>query len=439
MRVFTLVWAGQAVSLIGTAMTTFGIGVWVFAHTGSPTAFATLIMTGALPGLLALPFAGTLVDRWDRRRVMLLSDLGTAVTPLAALALDAAGALRLWELYVLVALGSMFKAFQWPAFSSLVPQLVGPDDPDALGRANGRVGLAEAAAMVLGELLGGGLYAVTGLSGLLGADLVSFLFAVATTLLSYRLLPALPPPRRPDAERGTLRSETAQGWRFIRERPGLSGLLTFFALNNLLMETALVLVPPLVLSAHTPAALGLVNAVGAVGMVAVSGLVSLVRLPRNLVRAVLTVAAGHGCLLVVMGLGHGSPAVLAAGLFGILGGYAVTNAVTATLWQHKTPTGLQGRVFAVRRMIAWSAEPVAYGLAGPLAQYVGGPLASSAHRLTGAGSGAGGGAGIAMVFLLSGPLLLAVAALTWLRPRVRRMERELPDATAERELVTSPA
>jgi DHA3 family macrolide efflux protein-like MFS transporter len=216
--------------------------------------------------------------------------------------------------------------------------------------------------------------------------------------------------------------EMAEGLRFIRQRPGLMGLLVFFAANNLLMEMSLVLVAPLVLGSHAPSALGVVNAVGAVGMIVVSGLLSVVRLPRGLVRTVFAVTVLHGGLLLLMGA-HPTLWVLALGLFGVLGGYAVTNAVTPTLWQRKTPTEIQGRVFAVRRMIAWSAEPVAYGLAGPVALHVGGPLARAApwHAATGQE------AGIAMVLLLAGPLLLTVAALAYARPRVRHLEHELAD------------
>jgi MFS transporter, DHA3 family, macrolide efflux protein len=441
-RVFNLIWIGQAASMIGTAMTVFGLGVWVFAETGSPTAFATLIMAGSLPGLLALPVAGTLVDRWDRRTAMLFSDLGTAVLPLAVLVLHATGALRLWHLYALVACASVSKAFQWPAFSSLVAQIVGKDH---LSRANSRVALAEAGGMVLGDLLGGVLYGVVGLNGLLLTDLASFGLAAGTTLLSFRLLPPVPPRRAaasavdrqagdgaPRSRGAQLRAETAEGWRFIRQRPGLLGLLVFFAMNNLLMEMALVLVGPLVLSNHTPSALGMVNAVGAVGLIVVSGVLSVVRAPRRLVRAVLTVTVLHSCLLIAMGV-QSALWMLAAGLFGILGGYAVTNAVTPTLWQRKTPTEIQGRVFAVRRMVAWSAEPVAYGVAGPVAAHVGAPLADSAGL-----SGSGPGAGISMVFLLAGPLLLTAAAVTYARPRVRRLERELPDVDLPKAGAGSP-
>ncbi|QFU90244.1 MFS transporter [Amycolatopsis sp. YIM 10] len=418
MRVFNLIWAGQGVSLIGSAMTTFGIGVWVFLDTGSPTYFATLVLAASLPALLVLPVAGALVDRWDRRRVMLLSDTGAALAPAGVVLLHTTGALQLWHVYVLVGIGAVFKAFQWPAFSALVPQLV---DKDNLGKANGRVSLIEAAGQVFGALLGGGLYALIGLRGLLVVDLLTLAAALGTLLYSFRWLPVEPPRPRGDGPATTHRDELLEGWRFIRERPGLLGILLFFAANNLVMEMAIVLVGPLVLSTHTPADLGLVNAIGWTGMTVVSLAISMTRGPRRLIRAILTVATCHAVLVLAMGIEQ-SVWMLAAGMFGILGGYAVTNAASATLWQLKTPQDKQGRVFAIRRMVAWSAEPIAYGLAGPIAQLVGTPLA---QRLD-----LGQGGGIAVVFLLVGPALLLVVALTWLRPRVRHAERELPDAIA---------
>ncbi|MEN3304477.1 MAG: transporter, family, macrolide efflux protein [Micromonosporaceae bacterium] len=435
MRVFNLIWAGQAVSLIGTSMTTFGIGVWVFATTGSPTAFTTLIMAGSLPGLLTLPFAGVITDRWDRRRVMLLSDVGTAAGPLVLLTLNSAGMLQVWHLYLMVAISAVFKAFQWPAFSSLVPQLV---PKDQLSRANGRVGLAEAGGMVFGDLLGGLLYGLNGLNGLLLADLSTFAVALCTTLMSYRLRPAIPPVRPQGAQRRPIRSEMAEGWRFIRQRRGLLGLLVFFAFYNLMMEMALVLVAPLVLSSHQPSTLGVINAVGAVGMIAASGVMSVTRQPRHLVRAILAVAVLHAFLLLGAGVTHGAPVLLAIVMFGVLAGYAVTNAVTPTVWQRKTPPEVQGRVFSIRRLLAWSADPIAFGIAGPLTEFVGtplanGPLADSAGPIT--GSGVGGG--IAVVFLLSGVLLLVVVACV---PRVvRRLEQELPDAVGKDETASPVA
>jgi MFS family permease len=426
-RVFNLIWAGQAASLIGSAMTAFGVGVWVFQETGSPTAFALLILAASLPGLLVLPVAGALVDRWDRRRVMILSDAGTVCVPLTIVALYQADALALWHVYALAAVLSVFRAFQWPAFSALVVQIV---PKSRLGQANGRMAAAEAAGQLLGALFGGVLYGLTGLTGLLVVDVVTFVVAVTTVLVSLRMLPAAPPrgATGDGTGRGQLLRELPEGWRFIRQRPGLFGLLIFFAGNNLIMEMAIVLVPPLVLSTAGPAELGVVNAVGWTGMVVVAGILSVTRQPRDGVRAILVVASLHAVLVLSMGLHH-SIWTVGAAMAGILGGYAVTNAVTATIWQLKTPSQVQGRVFAVRRMMAWSAEPVAYGLAGPFVVLAGTPLTDEGGLFRGV-TGGGPGAGIAAVFLLLGPVLLAVVAATALRPSVRHLERDLPDAVS---------
>jgi MFS family permease len=434
MRLFSLIWSGQGISLIGSAMTVFGISTWVYLTTGSPTCFTTLILAGSLPGLLALPLAGALVDRWDRRSVMLLSDAGSAAAPLGVFLLHFAGVLQIWEVYALIAIGAVFKAFQWPAFSALVPQIVSRKD---LAKANGRVSLIEAAGQVFGALLGGALYGLVGLGGLVLFDMLSFVLSIGTLLLSMRWWRA-ESPDGPAPQRQPLLAEILEGWHHIRQRPGLLGLLTFFAGNNLMMETAVVLVPPLVLSANDPAKLGVVNAIGSTGMVIVSLVISLTRGPRRRIRAVLTVAACQGLIVIFMGATH-TVWTLAAGMFAILGGYAVSGAATSTLWQLKTPREVQGRVFAVRRMFAWSAEPIAYGLAGPIAQFVGTPLVSGHGALAdtvGRLTGSGQGGGIAAVLLMAGPLLLCIVALTWLRPRVRHLETDLPDVPEQAEPAT---
>ncbi|MFB9449218.1 major facilitator transporter [Dactylosporangium vinaceum] len=428
MRVFNVLWAGQVVSLVGSSVTAFGVGIWVYASTGSPTAYTLLVLAVSLPGIVLLPMAGALVDRWDRRRAMLLSDAGTALVTLAALILLATGVFALWQLYVMAVLLSVFKAIQWPAFSALVSEIV---PREQLGRANGRIGLAEAVGEVLGAVLAGSLYAVLSLRGLLLIDVLTFTAALGTMLWSLRRLPPRPP--RAGAAREPLGGELSAGWRFIRARPGLSGLLTFFAVHNFGMQLVIVLVPPLVLTLSGPAAYGIVEAVGWAGMVLVGALISVTRQPRRRVRAILVVGGVHAVLVAAMGLTHSVWAV-AAGMFAILGGWAVTNAVTATLWQLKTPLDVQGRVFAVRRMLAWSAQPLAYAVAGPVAQYAaaplvdaGGPLAASLGRVTGGGIAGG----IALLFLAAAPLLLGIVAVSALRPRVRLLESELPDVPGE--------
>ncbi|MFH0240856.1 MFS transporter [Streptomyces sp. HK10] len=441
MRVFNLIWFGQLVSLIGSAVTVFGLGVWVFDTTGSVTYFSTVVLAASLPGVLALPAAGALVDRWDRRRTMLLSDAVAVVVPAAVGLAHHAGVLVMWHVYALVAVSSVCTAFQWPALSALVPEIVPPNE---LSRANGRIGLADGMGRLVGAALGGALYTVIGLSGLVALDVLTFCVAVGTLIVAgrWRAADGTGAPGRAHAaeEDGTgaaedgpgprrsVRRDVAEGWRFIRARRGLLGLLVFFAVTNLAVELVVVLVPPLVLSIGTPAQLGTVEAVGWAGMLLVGFYLSLRRAPTRRVAAILAITSVNGLLVLACGV-HPSPWVIAAALFGVLGGYSVINVVTATLWQLKTPREMQGRVFAVRRAIAWSTGPVAYGLAGPLVELVARPLVSSGGALeTTVGRITGTGADIALVFLGAGLLLLAAVAVTTARPRVIRLEQEVPDA-----------
>jgi MFS family permease len=420
-RVFNIIWSGQALSLIGSTMTTFGVGIYVYLQTGSAASFTTLVLAGTLPGIVLLPVAGALVDRWDRRWAMMVSDAGSALAPLIAVVLLATGQLRLWHLYALAVLLSVFKAVQWPAFSALVPQIVSRGQ---LSAANGRIGVAEAVGAVGGALLGGALYPVLGLVGLLTVDVVTFTIAVLTVLVTTRMIPSAPARTSTSVFAGL-----TEGWRFIRARRGLFGLLVFFAANNFGMQTVIVLVPPLVLTLASPGIYGVVEAVGWAGMAIGSVVVSATREPRRKVATIMVVGLVHAVLVLAMGLTH-SVWVVMAGMFGILGGYSVINAVTATLWQLKTPTEVQGRVFAVRRMISWSSQPFAYACAGLLAQYVATPLVTGDGALAGTVgrvTGDGQVGGIALLFLFSAVLLLGTQLLLWLRPAVRNVETDLPD------------
>lgn len=108
MRAFTMVWAGQVVSLLGTAMTQFALTVWAYELTGSATALALVAFFSFGPSVLFSPFAGALVDRWNRKRVMMLSDLAAGISTFVLLVLYLSGNLQIWHLYVAGAFAGLF-------------------------------------------------------------------------------------------------------------------------------------------------------------------------------------------------------------------------------------------------------------------------------------------------------------------------------------------
>lgn len=428
LRTFLLIWLGQLVSLIGSGLTGFALGVWVYQRTGSVTQFALISLFTALPGIVFSPIAGALVDRWDRRRAMILSDAGAGLCTLSVALLFLAGRLEVWHIYMTMAISSTFSAFQWPAYSAATTLLV---PKEHLGRASGMVQLGGAAAQIASPALAGALMGTIRVQGVMLIDFATFLFAVFTLLLVR--VPRPETTAEGEAGQGSLLREAAYGWTYIRARPGLFGLLLFFAASNFATGIVQVLFTPLVLSFTTAAVLGVLLSIGGLGFLIGSLTMSVWGGPRRRVYGILGTHLLMGAVLFVAGF---PPRAWTLGVAAFLCffGMPISNGCSQAIWQSKTAPDVQGRVFAVRRMIAWASLPLAYLAAGPLADRVfepllteGGLLASSVGQIIGVGVGRG----VGLLFIILGFVILLATLVAYLYPRLRQVEAEIPDFVAD--------
>ncbi|MEH1790841.1 MFS transporter [Nostoc sp.] len=423
--VFVLIWFGQLVSLIGSSLTRFALGIWVYQRTGSVTQFGLILLFAMLPGILISPVAGALIDRWNRRFCMILSDSGAALSTLAIALLLFADKLEIWHIYLASAVSSAFTAFQWPAYAAATTLLV---PKQLLGRANGMVEAAEAAAEILSPAIAGVLIANIKIQGIIFIDFATFVFSVITLLCVH--FPEVRTITEGKAGKEPLLREAAFGWTYITARSGLLALLVFIAAVNFLTGVVNVLVTPLVLAFAPVTVLGTVMSVGGSGMLIGSLLMSIWGGVKRPIYAVLSFTLLGGLSIMFAGLRPSIP-VFFVTAFLYFFGLPIINASSQVIWQKKVAPDIQGRVFAVRRMIAWGALPLAYLLAGPLADRVfnpllvaGGPLAASIGQIIGIGPGYG----IALLFVIMGTLTVFAAIAGYFYPRLRFVEEELPDA-----------
>lgn len=432
-RVFWMTWFGQLISLIGSGVTSFAVGAQIFQTTGSTTQYALLTFFYFAPMMLLAPVAGALIDRWDRRRAMLLADLGSGFSTVLILLLVLASKhghleLRAWHFYAPVALGACFSAFRWPAFFATVALVV---PKKHLGRANAMADIANAAGQIVSPIIAGALVSSVGLQGVILADLCSFVFAVGSLLLVR--FPQPTTSREGQAGRGRLKDEIRIGWHFIRSRPGLLGLLGFTAVSTFVMSLVTLLITPLILAFSDIKTLGMIASVAGMGGLLGGVVMSIWGGPKRLVVGIVLFQALSGLVLF---LAAPVPSVtlvaVAAGLY--LFCMPPTAASSMALWQRKIPADLQGRASAARRLVLLCAPPLAGLVAGPLADHLfepwmkpGGLLASSFGRLLGVGPGRG----IALLFLALGVVTLLNALVAWMNPRVRHVQAELPDALPE--------
>lgn len=439
LRNFLLIWFGQLVSGVGSRLSAFALGIWVLQSTGSTTRFALIFVAMAVPALLVSPLAGALVDRWDRRRVMLGCELLSAASMLTLAALLAFDRLALWHIYAGVGLSSLANAFLAPAYSASIPLLA---TREQLSRVNGLVQTGAAVAQVAGPLLAGVLVSSISLHGVLLVDAASFLTGAAALALAR--VPRPPRADAPDAadaaEGGGLWREAGEGWRYVRSRGGLLGLLSVFGVNNFLFGIASIAITPLVLSFADPAMLGLQMGLGGAGLLLGGLAMTASGGPTRRIHGVLGCSLLAGLALALHGLAPSMLLVTAAG-FALFAMLPVIGACNDSLWQSKVPAALQGRCFAIQRVLSESAMPVGYVLAGPLAERLFEPLLARDGALAdslGRWIGTGAGRGIGLMFITLGLLMAAVALAAWCVPAVRHVE-QLPDAcdgpavTTERE------
>lgn len=430
MRAFTLVWLGQLLSLFGTAMTGFALTIWAWQITGSATALALVGFFHFAPVVLFSPIAGALVDRWNRKLVMMLSDLAAGLSTVAVLILYAFGVLEIWHLYVAGAFAGTFGAFQFPAYSAAITLML---PKQQYARASGMLSLAESASGIAAPLMAAGLLAVIGIAGILVIDIVTFLIALGTLLVVH--IPQPPVTEAGLQGRGSLLREAGYGFRYIFARPSLLGLQLVFFGSNLAGMLGITVLAPSILArtGNSAAILGTVQSAGAVGGVVGALILSAWGGPRRKVHGVLLgMALGSLFGNTLIGLGRGLP-VWAAASFLSMVFWPIVNGSNQAIWQAKVAPDVQGRVFAVRRLIAQVTGPAAMLIAGPLADRVLEPAMQPAGALApvfGGLVGTGPGAGMALLLFLAGLLGIGVGLAGYTFRAVRNAEDLLPDHDA---------
>ena len=428
MTAFTIVWAGQLVSVLASSMTQFALTIWAYQETGSALALGAVNTFFLIPFLLLSPIAGAMVDRYDRKLMMMVSDLTAVLATAALLIIHASGHLQIWHLYIAAVVNGLGSTFQWPAYSAAISTMVPKEN---YSRANGMMSLIYSGPAVLAPMLAGILLPIIQLTGILTIDVVTFFLAIGALLIVD-----VPQPVKTvegQAEQGSLLKEGLYGFKYIFARRSLLGLLIFFICLNFTVGMAINLFAPFILirTNYNSASLGAVESAAAVGAV-VGGI--LVTAWSGFKRRMTNIFVGEAVtglfMLTLFGLGRSLPVWI---IFAALGSITpvFVNGSSQAIWQSKVAPDLQGRVFSARRMIAWITDPITPLLAGALADYVtepgmqaGGLLARTFGWLVGTEPGSG----MALQFFFAGiTYMLVVLGVYLFFPVVRNLEDLLPD------------
>ncbi len=426
MFAFTLVWLGQIVSVLGSSMTGFGLTIWMYQQTKSATALGLMQVAFITPFLLLSPIAGVMVDRHNRKLMMMVSDLAAGLSTLAMLILFATGHMQFWFLYVANAINGIGNTFQWPAYSAAISTMV---PKKQYGRANGMMSLIEAGPGVLAPVLAGALLPFIKISGIMLIDVLTFILAIGVLLMVH-----VPQPERTlegKAGQGSLLKESAFGFKYIFQRPSLLGLQLVFFVGNLFSGMSWTLLAPMILARSESNSLvfGSVQTAGAVGGIIGGVLMSAWGGFKRRVHGVLAGWAISGIFVALFGVGRGLSVWIPMSVLSVLL-VPLINSSNQAIWQAKVAPDVQGRVFSARRLIAWFTNPISPIIAGTLADFVLEPAMKSKTTLASifgglVGTGPGAGMGLLIVFCGLGATLVGLGGYLF-RP-IYHAEEILPD------------
>ncbi|WP_223067497.1 MFS transporter [Paenibacillus caui] len=404
---FLTVWCGQLISMIGVGLTAFSLGVYAFEKTHTATSVALITLFSFVPNILLRPIGGVLADRFDRRTMMIVGDLGSALGLVFILSTMLTGITELWHIYVGIAFSSVFSALQSPAYKASATDLL---TEEQFSKGSGLVQLAESSKFLFSPIIAGILLSVTTIETIMIINILTFLIAILAVLVIRKSMKV----KRDPSDNKPWLSEMKDGWHTIRTNKGVLLLVTIISVITFYLGFLETLIGPMILSFSDAKTLGTFQSVSAIGMLISSLCIGVFTITRKYAVMLVLGLVLSGLAFSLLGVSTNIYFIIFAG-FLFLGSLPFVNTSADVLVRKNIPNDTQGRVWGIIGILSQIGFVIAYCLAGFLADRIfnpllveGGALASSVGSIIGVGQGRG----IALLFIVAGIFVMLIAGIT---------------------------
>jgi len=366
---FFTIWTGQAFSLLGSQLVQFALIWYLTVKTGSATVLATVSMMALLPGVFLSPFIGPLIDRWNRRRIMLIADASIALITVILAGLFAFDLIQVWHIYVIMFLRSIGGNFHRPTMTASTSLMV---PKEHLTRVQGVNQMLNGGLNIVAAPLGALLLEILPMKGIVAIDVVTALIAIVPLLFVQ-----IPQPDRKPQEseaKPSIFKEMGEGFRYVLSWPGLTVILIMATMINFFLSPSISLMPLLIKNhfAGDALQLGWVNAIFGVGVI-VGGLALGIwgGFKKRIFTGMMGLM-GIGIGIVMIGVAPSS-ALYVVMIGNLVMGLTMplANGSLGGILQATVEPGMQGRVFTLGGSLATAMMPVGLALAGPLSDAFG--------------------------------------------------------------------
>ncbi|HEX3029964.1 MAG TPA: MFS transporter [Clostridia bacterium] len=414
---FLVIWSGELISAIGSGLTAFGLGFYVFQETGKASATALIILLGFLPSLLLSAIAGVLADRYDRRLLMVIGNSLSVVGLGFILVCMLRGEAQLWQICVGVTISSMFASLLEPAYKATITDLL---TEEQYTKASGLVQVAGSSRYLISPLIAGFLLTVSDIKLLLVIDICTFFVSVASTLFVRRNLAS-----KKCEQAKSFIQEFKDGWSAVSETRGVLVLVIMGSVITFSLGFIQTLSTPMILAFSNSSALGTCETISASGMLVTSVIIGILSIKRGYVKILSVSLFFAGIFIATFGLRENIVLISISGfLFFAMLPFANTG--LDYLIRTNIENSVQGRAWGLIGVISQFGYIIAYAVSGVLADYVFTPLlvdrgvlADSVGKITGTGSGRGTG----FLIVIAGMLLCVTSLVLYNLKSVRKLEQ----------------
>lgn len=413
---FLLLWSGQLISAIGSGLTSFGLGIYIYGQTGRASAMVLVTLLAFVPSLLLSPVTGVLADRYDRRLLMVLGDSLSATGLIFILLCLLNGEAQLWQICVGVTLSSVFSSLLDPAYKATVTDLL---TEEQYTKASGFVQVAGSAKYLVSPVIAGFLLIVSDVKLLLVIDICTFFVTVASTLAVRSGLTS----KKYEQAQSFIR-EFKDGWKAVSVNRGVLVLVIMTSVMTFFIGFIETLSMPMILTFSNSSVLGTLETIIASGMLVSSVILGIIPIKKNFVKILSVSLFGAGLCMAAFGLREN---IVLLGISGFLFFAMMPFANTALDFLVRTniDNSVQGRAWSLIGLVSQLGFVAAYMLSGVLADYVftpllvkGGVLAGSVGKII----GIGGGRGMGLLIIIAGLLLSVVSLIIYQLKSIKRLE-----------------
>ncbi|SEA82536.1 MFS transporter [Paenibacillus sp. 276b] len=415
---FLMVWFGQLISTMGIGMTAFSLGVYAFEKTHMATAVALITLFTFLPNILLRPIGGVLADRFDRRMMMVIGDLGSAGGLVFIWIMILIGNIELWYLYVGVTFSSVFSAIQSPAYKASATDLL---DKDQYSKGSGLMQLAESSKFLFSPILAGILLSITTIEVILVINMLTYMVAILAVLVIRKSIKAA----RSDDERKPWLVELNDGWIEVTTNKGVLLLVIIISIITFYLGFLETLIGPMILSFSDSRMLGTFLSVSAIGMLISSLCIGMFTMSKKYSKILVLGLVMSGISFSLLGFSTNIFIIIFAG-FLFLASLPFVNMSADVLVRNNISNEKQGRVWGIIGILSQLGFIVSYSLAGFLADRVFNPLLVEGGALAstvGSYIGVGPGRGIALLFIIAGVFVIVIAVITSQLKSIKGLEK----------------